>query len=32
MKKDFEVEAEKRAVINIKFKKCKGGKGVGKKM
>ncbi len=32
MKKDLEVESEKRAVINIKFQKFEGGKGVGKKM
>ncbi len=28
----FKAEAEKRAVINIKFQKFEGGKGVGKKM
>jgi hypothetical protein len=32
LKKDLEVESEKRAVINIKFQKFEGGKGVGKKM
>nr|ALS04133.1 mitochondrial ATP synthase subunit epsilon [Acartia pacifica] len=31
LKKDLQTEANKRALVNIKFQKWEGGKGVGAK-